>query len=142
MMVERGRGGIVVVSSMAGRQGTPLVATYAATKAFDLVLAESLWAELRPRGVDVLAVMPGTTRTPGFESSLPPGATLPRAVRMMEPEHVAREALDALGTRPSLVAGRWNRVAATFMQRALPRKTAIELMGRSMRALYGRRDRR
>lgn len=139
-MSRRGRGGIVIVSSMAGRQGTPLVATYAATKAFDLVLAESLWAELRRHGVDVVGLMPGSTRTPGFEGSLPTGATLPKGVRVMEPGEVAQEALDALGRQPSVIAGGWNRAAATIMQRLLPRKTAIGIMSRSMRSMY-RRDR-
>jgi hypothetical protein len=139
-MAGRGRGGIVIVSSMAGRQGTPLVATYAATKAFDLILAESLWAELRRHGVDVVGLMPGTTRTPGFEGSLPPGATPPKGVRIMEPGEVVQEALEALGKRPSLIAGGWNRAAATVMQRLLPRRAAIEVMSRSMRSMY-RRDR-
>jgi short-subunit dehydrogenase len=42
-MVARGRGAIVLMSSMAGRQGSALFSSYAASKAFDLVLAESLW---------------------------------------------------------------------------------------------------
>lgn len=135
-MAGRGRGGIIVVSSVAGQMGSPLVATYAATKAFDLVLGESLWAELRGSGVDVLALMPGMTRTPGFEGSLGPGAKLPAGVRVMEPEEVVREALDALGVRPSIVAGRRNRLANVMTQRLLPRKAAIELMARSMRSMY------
>ena len=70
-MVRRGRGGIVLMSSLAGTQGTPYVATYAATKAFNLVLAEGLWDELREHGVDVLACRAGATRTPAFERSKP-----------------------------------------------------------------------
>ncbi len=135
-MAVRGRGGIIVVSSAAGQIGTPLAATYAATKAFDLILGESLWAELRGSGVDVLALMPGMTRTPGFEGSLGPGAKLPKGVHVMEPEEVVREALDALGKRPSIVAGRRNRLANVMTQRLLPRKAAIELMARSMRSMY------
>lgn len=138
-MAARKRGGIIVVSSMSAQQGTPLVATYAATKAFDLVLGESLWAELRSHGVDVLSLMPGSTRTPGFQGSLPAGAKLPKGVRVMESEDVAREALAALGKQPSIVAGGWNRLASTVMQRVLPRKKAIEVMTRSMRSMY--RDR-
>ena len=49
-MRKRGRGGIVPVSSLAGLQGTPGFATYAATKAFNTILAEGLWAELRASG--------------------------------------------------------------------------------------------
>ena len=139
-MAARKRGGIIVVSSMSAQQGTPLVATYAATKAFDLVLGESLWAELRSHGVDVLSLMPGSTRTPGFQGSLPAGAKLPKGVRVMESGDVAREALAALGKRPSIVAGGWNRLASSAMQRLLPRKKAIEVMTRSMRSMY--RDRK
>jgi short-subunit dehydrogenase len=135
-MAGRGRGGIIVVSSAAGQIGTPLVATYAATKAFDLILAESLWAELRGSGVDVLGLMPGMTRTPGFEGSLGSVAKLPKGVEVMEPEEVVHEALDALGKGPSIVAGRRNRLANVMTQRLLSRKAAIELMARSMRSMY------
>ena len=135
-MAGRGHGGIIVVSSAAGQIGTPLVATYAATKAFDLILAESLWAELRGSGIDVLGLMPGMTRTPGFEGSLGPDAKLPKGVEVMEPEQVVHEALEALGKTPSIVAGRRNRLANVMTHRLLSRKAAIELMARSMRSMY------
>ena len=45
-MVERGRGALVVVSSVAGFDGSTMVGTYAASKAFDTVLGEGLWEEL------------------------------------------------------------------------------------------------
>ncbi|MGZ4203797.1 MAG: SDR family NAD(P)-dependent oxidoreductase [Actinomycetota bacterium] len=135
-MAERRRGGIILMSSMAARIGSPLVATYAATKAFNLILAESLWAELRPLGVDVLAVTPGMTRTPGFESSLTPASRIPAGVRVMDPDAVARAGLDALGSGPSVVPGAGNRFASVLVQRVLPRKAAIGLMARSTRAMY------
>jgi short-subunit dehydrogenase len=128
-MVARGRGGIIVMSSMAGKLGGPRVAAYAATKAFDLVLAESLWSELAPHGVDVLAVLPGSTRTPGFEASL--ARTPPRQVYVMAPEDVVREALAALGRGPQLVVGRRNRLTDAVLQRLLPRRTAVRLVARS-----------
>lgn len=135
-MARRCRGGIIVMSSMAARIGSPRVATYAATKAFDLILAESLWAELGPLGVDVLAVLPGSTRTPGFEESLQPGRKLPAQIRVMQPGDVAREALEALGKHPSIVAGRSNKAASALLTRILPRKTAIGMMARTTRAMY------
>jgi hypothetical protein len=135
-MVERRRGGIIVMSSLAGTIGSPMVATYAATKAFDLILAESLWAELRRDGVDVLAVLPGMTKSPGFERSLMPGAKLPRGVRVMAPHEVVGEALAALGKRPRIIAGARNRFASTLLQRFLPRRTAIGMMSSSTRMLY------
>ncbi|MBN1770376.1 MAG: SDR family NAD(P)-dependent oxidoreductase [Deltaproteobacteria bacterium] len=133
-LVARGRGGIVLLSSMTGLTGHALVACYGATKAFNLVLAEALWAELHDRGVDVLAVCPGPTRTPGYEASksrLPPGF-------VMEPAHVAREALDALGRGPVLVPGAANRATAAVLSRALPRGAATKAMSRLMRAIYRR----
>ena len=56
-LAERGKGGIILMSSMSGLQGTAMVANYAATKAYDTVLAEGLWYELGQRGVDVLGCM-------------------------------------------------------------------------------------
>ena len=136
-MAARGRGGIVIMGSLAGLQGSPMVASYAATKAFDLVLAESLWDEMGRRGVDVLACVAGATRTPGWERSLP-AAARSRASAML-PEDVVDEALDALGRRPTVITGTGNRAAALVLQRILPRRAAIRVMGRATRALYGGR---
>ncbi len=62
-MVERGGGALVVVSSAAAWQPVPYMATYAATKAFELHLTEAIGEELRGTGVRALAVCPGPTRT-------------------------------------------------------------------------------
>src|SRR5436309_7531789 len=67
-MAARRRGGMIIMSSLAAESGTAQVALYSATKAFDLVLAEGLWYELRDRGVDVVAIRPGSTRTPRWQS--------------------------------------------------------------------------
>src|SRR5688500_5850549 len=56
-MLDRGRGGIVIMGSAAGMAGAAYNSAYAASKAFDLVLGESLWAEWRDAGVDVLSVI-------------------------------------------------------------------------------------
>jgi short-subunit dehydrogenase len=131
-MAARGRGGILLMTSLAASQGNPLLASYAASKAFDLVLAEGLWAELRGRGVDVLACRAGATRTPGYAASRPR-----RSVPLMEADDVARRALEALGRRPSTVTGALNRVAAFAFARLLPRRASIQIMGRATRRLYG-----
>jgi short-subunit dehydrogenase len=123
-MVARGRGGIILMSSIAAEAGTAQVALYSATKAFDLVLAEGLWYELRDHGVDVVAIRPGSTRTPGWQSSQPPDGDIEG---VMEPVDVVRDALAALGTTPSLVAGAANRSAERYF-RSLPRRDVIELM--------------
>jgi short-subunit dehydrogenase len=125
-MVTRRRGGLVLMSSMSGNFGSAQLAVYAATKAFDLVLGDALWAELRPHGVDVLAVQPGSTRTPGWLSSQPQGGDAP-IMPAMEPADVVREVLDTLGREPHLIPGEANRQGAQLMA-TLPRRQAIELM--------------
>jgi short-subunit dehydrogenase len=124
-MVERRRGGFVIVSSAAGLQGLPGVAAYAATKAFGRILAESLWAELRPSGVDVVACVAGAVQTPGLASS-----GLRRAAGTLPPMRVAAETYDHLGRGPTVVPGRFMRVA-TGALRLLPRSTAIGLVRRA-----------
>jgi short-subunit dehydrogenase len=120
------------MASIAGSQGSPLVATYAATKAFDLVLAEGLWDELRDRGVDVLACRAGATRTPGYERSRPKTEAGP----VMEPEAVVKEALAALGKVPSMVPGVLNGAMSFVMNKVLPRRAAVAIMGRASRKMY------
>ena len=132
-MVSRGRGGVVLLASGSALRGSPLVAGYAATKAWNLVLAESLWDEVRDAGVDVMAVLPGTTRTPGLLSTNPQSSMA--TTNLMEPEEVVRETLDALGTAPSLIAGQANRDSEAFMS-ALDRAEAVRVMGTAMRAMY------
>ena len=117
-MVSRGRGGIVVFGSGSGFAGTPRLATYGATKAFDMVFAEGLWAELAPHGVDVLGLILGETDTPtlrrtrvqlGLAASVderPPGAADPAAV--------VADALAHLDRGPIRMADRKVRVGSRF----------------------------
>jgi short-subunit dehydrogenase len=135
-MKERGRGGIVMMSSLTAFQGTPLVASYGATKAFNLVLAEGLWGELRGCGVDVLACCAGATRTPGYERVTPTSTAARLAPKPQDPGDVAREALEALGRRPVVVTGRANRLASFFMRRVFTRRLAVATIGREMRRRY------
>ncbi len=123
-MAARGRGGMIIMSSLAAETGTAQVALYSATKAFNLVLAEGLWYELRDRGVDVIAIRPGSTRTPSWQSTQPAEGEVSDA---MEPSDVVAEALALLGTTPSTPVGAANRQAEQFF-RSLSRREVIELM--------------
>jgi len=123
-MASRGRGGIIIMSSLAAESGTAQVALYSATKAFNLVLAEGLWYELRDHGVDVIAIRPGSTRTPGWEKTQPADGDVSDA---MEPRDVVADALRLLGTTPSSPSGDANREAERYF-RTLPRRDVIELM--------------
>ena len=135
-MVSRGRGGVILLSSMSALQGSPLVATYAASKAFTLNLAESLWDEWRPLGVDITALVPGPTDTPGYRASAPRRTRLSPVPMPVEPAVAA--AIGALGSRPWVVPGRTNKIAGLVLSRLLPRRVSIGFMGRTMRAMYGR----
>lgn len=123
-MAARGRGGLVLLSSLTAFQGSPFVTTYGATKAFNLAFAEGLWFELRSRGVDVLSVCAGATRTPNLLKAAPDGAP-----GMLEPSQVVTEALDALGGGPTMIPGVFNRFASFFMRKVLTRKATISIMG-------------
>jgi len=122
-MIARKRGGLVLMASMAGFQGGPRLATYAASKAFNIVLAESLWAEMRPSGVDVLASCPGAVRTPGYLKT-----TDKEAPGTLDALDVAARTLDALGSGPTYVPGAVNKMARFFLGRLLPRSTAVGIV--------------
>lgn len=131
VMRGKGRGALILLSSMSAMRGAPLVATYAATKAFLLVLAEGLWAEERHHGIDVLAVLPGSTRTPGMLASSP--AQDPAT--MSAPEDVVDEALAALGRQPSVIVGEDHREGDAALA-AMDRRSAVDLMDQVMRQMY------
>lgn len=127
---EGRRAGLIMVASEAAFAPLPYFATYAASKAFDLVLAESLSEELRAEPVDVLALCPGATRTEfgrqaGFAAGNLPGAA--------EPQTVARQALEALGRQTVLVTGFGRQVA--FAPLTLPRHLAARGLGTAMSLL-------
>ena len=129
-MAARGRGGLVLMSSLTAFNGSPFIATYGATKAFNLVLGEGLWFELRARGVDVLACAAGATLTPGFRKASPDGEP-----GMIEPEQVVEEALERLGRAGVMIPGAFNRFASFLMRRVLPRRTAVAILGNRTRNL-------
>jgi short-subunit dehydrogenase len=132
-MRERRRGGIILMSSLAGLQGGPYIANYAATKAYNLVLAEGMWAELRHDGVDVLACCAGATATDAYLTRIGSRPTSRFAPPLMSADAVAAEALDAVGKRPSHVTGMANRIGALLLQRLLPRAATVRLMERNTR---------
>jgi short-subunit dehydrogenase len=102
-MAARGRGGLIVVTSGAAWAGGAAMAVYGASKAFDLVLAEALWAEWQPSGVDVLALVLGRTDTPSLRRLLDAAGQSPDG--LASPADVARTALDHLPDGPTWIYG-------------------------------------
>ena len=138
-LVARGRGGIALVSSMGGTQGAVNFGTYGAGKAFEWILAETLWAELGDDGVDVTNIFVGPTSSPNynaFQETLDPELCgrpdtddpLDRArARLMAPdtpEAVATALYDQLGDGPvGYVTDDDAWISATCL--AMPRKDAV-----------------
>ena len=125
---DQGRGGIINVSSVVAFQGVPLFANYTGTKAFDLLFSESLERELKPYGVDVLALAPGPTTTE--LTSTWNLSAFPTAAQT--PGKVARHALDALGKKAIAIPGLGNRILV-FSDRFAPRRLLATVMGKITR---------
>jgi len=134
-MQAGGQGGIILMASLSAFQGSAFISNYAATKAFNILLAEGLWEEWRSQGTDVLVCIAGATRTPNYVASSPK-QTGNFSEATLEPEQVVREALNALGRQPYVIPGRSNRVISFIMRHLLPRRLAIQIMGRVLKDMY------
>ncbi len=121
-MLARKRGGIILMSSGAGLQGSPYYTHYAATRAYVLVLAESLWAEFKPYHVDVLGVAAGMTL-----STAAAGYQHLDTSTFQTTDELVAEVMAALGQQGMLIAGEINRQGREFMKE-LPRDQLIEMM--------------
>ena len=133
-LFARGRGGVILMSSMSGFQGTALVANYAATKAWNINMAQGLWDEFKPHGIDVLGCVAGATSTPGFNNNTPQEKRS-KAFPML-PEKVARQGLAALGKRPIQITGGINR-AVDIMGTFMSRKGRTQFFSKATRGIYG-----
>ena len=123
----------MLVGSGAGLVGAPNIVAYAATKAFDMVLGESLWAELHGKGVDVLNLVLAVTDTPslrrvlarrGALSSPDDQTPIPGAVSA---EDAAAEAVANMANGPTWFVGEMMREGAKLLA-GLPRNDAVKLM--------------
>ena len=94
-MIERGRGHIVGIASMAGYRGFPWMISYSASKAALIAYLEAMRPGLRRRGVTVTTVCPGFVRT-----KMCTDVPYQRPVKMIEPEEAARHLVRAVERRP------------------------------------------
>ena len=133
-MKERGRGGIMLLGSLAGYMGSEQQSIYGAAKAFSRVFAEGLWLELKPFGVHVVELVLGVTRTPAMERAglrfdIP-------GLNVAEAEDVAREGLDHLADGPVWIAG--GNYKAAQQRSGFPRDVMVQAAADGMRKLLGR----
>ena len=122
-LVARGHGGIILMGSLAGNAGGVYVVGYSASKAFTQVLAEGLWIELKPKGVDVLCHVIGATDTPSrkrLDQVDKPGEMI------SDPEDIARQALDNIANGPVIVPKHMEDVFRELC--SSPRRRAVESM--------------
>lgn len=112
-MLARKSGGIILMSSGAGLQGSPYYAHYSATKAYDIALAEALWGEFKPYNVDVLACVAGMTL-----STSEAGYKHLDTSTFQTTDELVDEAFGALGNQPTLIAGEHNRQNRKMLQNA------------------------
>lgn len=128
-MVERKHGDVMIVASTASFQPVPFIAAYAATKAFDLIFAEGIAEELRPLGVHVCALCPGSTNTEFQQVAGQPD----RLFRVAETaEKVARVGLEGLARGKTVViSGEMNRLMVEA-ERLAPRRFIAKMAGKMM----------
>ncbi len=131
------RGGIILLSSLSGLGGTPYVAAYAASKAWNIIFAEGTGAEARKEGVDIMACIAGATDTPGYRDSVVkqgPGAPVQSS------RAVAKSAVRALGRKTSVIPGFLNKIVAVLIYGRIRRLWATAVLGRSTAVLRHRDD--
>lgn len=132
-MVARGRGGIVLIGSVAGNVGSGGVAAYCGSKAFTQVFAEGLWVELTPKGVDVLCMPLGRTATPAQARTHINDLEGEPLNFSSDPDDIAQECLDNLNKGPVLYPSYLDETLR--MLTAMPRREAVEWMANLMRRM-------
>lgn len=128
-MVARGRGGFITTSSGSALAGTASVATYSASKAYVLNLAEAIGWELRGTGVDCLSVVAPAMDTPGWRSH--PVAESAMLQPAVDPRSVVEAALDRLPAGGCLLADPGLELVA-----GLDRGQRVELLSSATTAMY------
>lgn len=129
-MVQRRAGDVLIVASAAAFQAVPFISAYAATKAFDLIFAEGIAEEVRPFGIRVCALCPGSTNTEFQRVAEQPE----RLFRFAETaEKVARIGLQGLAQgKTCVISGGGNR-AMVVAERIAPRSFVARMAAKVMR---------
>jgi uncharacterized protein len=137
-MLEQRHGDVLIVASTASFQAVPFISTYAATKAFDLLFAEGLAEEVKPYGVRVCALCPGSTETEFQEVAGQSGVA--SAMRNRETaEKVAHVGLQALAAGKSYVISGAGNYLGAHLQRLVPRRLVTRIAGNMFRPPAGKR---
>ncbi|MDB6061178.1 MAG: hypothetical protein JWM78_1281 [Verrucomicrobiaceae bacterium] len=137
-MLKAGRGGMLLVSSIASFGGGARVGMYTATKAFGLNLGESLWAELSPHNIDVLNLVFVTASTETFKGVLKKHNIPFESVGdVPTPQQVASAAVAAIRKGPTLIFGSDESSIDPFQSNAV-RRQRVEGVSQAMDMFYGK----
>ena len=131
-MLKQRRGDVLILASTASFQAVPFISTYAATKAFDLLFAEGLAEEVKPYGVRVCALCPGSTESEFHEVAGQSGLAAARKNRETA-EKVARVGLQALAAGKSYVISGTGNYLGAHSQRLVPRGVVTRIAGKMFR---------
>jgi short-subunit dehydrogenase len=129
-MVERRSGDVLIVASTASFQAVPYISTYAATKVFDLFLAEGLAEEMKPHGIRVCALCPGTTESEFHGVAGHPSHSKGRE---QSAETVARNGLKALTAGKSYVISGLGNYLGAQGERLVPRRLVTRIAAKLFR---------
>ena len=130
-LVERRRGGLILIGSVGAEIGVPFLANDGGAKAYIHSLGEALHYELKPRGVYVTVVPPPLTNTAvlaklGFDPR-----TMP--MKPMSVEQCVSEGLNALRVnRSRIIPGRLNRIMNALMPASVKRTMTAKLLGKAL----------
>jgi short-subunit dehydrogenase len=123
-MVERRRGDVLILASTAAFQAVPYISTYSATKVFDLYFAEGLAEEMKPYGIRVCALCPGSTES---EFHAVAGQERFTSKHQETAEKVARTGLEALASGKSYVISGVSNYLGAHSQRLVPRRMVTRI---------------
>ena len=120
-MIVRKKGGILLVSSMAGLMSTPYFSNYAATKSYVHNLGLSLYPELKQSGVDISVLAPGLTETNMVADNGIDWSKLPMS--SMKPAEAAKISLNNLGKKATIIPGMMNKIMVGMAKRVFSMKS-------------------
>jgi short-subunit dehydrogenase len=139
-LAKRERGGVILVSSMGGLQGTPYMADYAAAKAYVLSLGEALHFEFQKLGLNVTVLLPGPTDTPMMANSGTDPSDMP--MKLMSVEQCVAEGFAALNAnRATHLPGRINRIMIALIPRSVRPKMMGTMVAKGLARLSSQAER-
>ncbi|AFN75707.1 short-chain dehydrogenase/reductase SDR [Melioribacter roseus P3M-2] len=130
IMLNKKRGAVIFLGSLVAYQPTPYMSVYSATKSFDLTLGLALYGEYKKKGIDILVVNPGPTKTEFHKVAGSDGGFFQR-----EAADVVKTAMKSLGKKPAVLDGIINKILVCA-GRFIPVKLSLAITEKIARSIY------